>query len=77
MPPATSQNKPSDDRLLINGLIAKIMIQPINTYIRVDKTLYLPVKNNFKATPEIAMPQDTPKIVQPTQPLSVISVNGV
>ena len=63
--------------LSINGWMAKMINQPINTYMSVDNTLYLPVKNSFKTIPLKAIPQVMPNIVQPVAPFRVTSVNGV
>ena len=77
MPPATNQNKPSEDKFSINGLIAKTIIHPINTYIIVEIASYFPVKNNLRIIPVTAIPQVTPKTTQPVNPFSVTRVNGV
>ena len=77
IPPAKSQSKPSKGKLLINGLIAKTITQPINTYIIVDIKLYFPVKKSFKIIPVKANPQEIPKITQPVVPFRVMSEKGV
>ena len=77
MPPAKSQSKPSQGKLLINGFMAKTITQPINTYIIVEIKLYFPVKKSFKTIPVKANPQEMPKITQPIVPFSVTSVKGV
>ena len=77
LPHASSQRKPSRGKLFINGLMAKMINQPINTYIRVETNLYLPVKNSFKMIPVIANPQIIPKIIQPMEPCRVTSAKGV
>jgi len=77
IPPATSQSNPSKGKLATNGFMAKMITQPINTYIIVEIKSYFPVKNSFKTIPVNASPQVIPKIIQPIVPLSVIRVNGV
>ena len=77
IPPANNHHKPSELKLLYKGLMAKTMIQPISTYIIVDRVWYLPVKKSLRIIPVSAIPQTTPKIVQPTQPSNVTSAKGV
>jgi len=61
----------------MSGFNVKMTIQPINTYMMVERITKRPVKNSFKIMPASARPQIVHNTIQPVVPRIVTKANGV
>lgn len=77
IPPLTKNTVEIVFKLVNNGLIAKMINQPINKYMIVESFLYFFEKNTLKTIPRKAIVHTITKSVVPNRPLKAINVIGV
>lgn len=76
-PPAINNTIPFGPIILDKLLKSNTINQPITKYSNVENELKRPVKNSFKTTPKVAIPQTVKNNVHPKLCSKVISKTGV